>query len=349
MAQLVSIVMPVYNEEANLPELAHRVFAVADALRGEGYDLELVLVDDCSRDRTPQLAAELTRGERRVKYVRLARNAGSHAALSAGLAVCSGDAALLMAADLQDPPELLPTFLKHLRAGHDVVWATRAGRQGETLRTRAFARFYYWVMRRTALPNMPATGADFVLIDRKVIDAYGQIREKNTSIMAMLLWMGFRQTSFGYVKEARHGGRSGWTLSKKIKLFVDSLVSFSYLPIRLMSGLGLLMACAGFLYALLVIVGRLAGLEALRTETGFAALMTVLLVGQGTILLMLGVLGEYLWRSFDENRGRPRYIIERYLQSETTQRAASDGAARGAGRDLAPAGDAAPEQSRQPA
>ena len=319
MAKLVSVVTPVYNEEANLPELAERVFAVADVLRAQGYDLELVLVDDCSADRTPQLAEALTQGERAVKYLRFARNCGSHAALSAGLDICSGDYALLMAADLQDPPELLPTFLQRMDAGHDVVWAVRAGREGETLRTRAFARVYYWVMRRTALPNMPATGADFVLIDRQVIDAYKTIGEKNTSIMAMILWMGFRQTSFDYVKEARHGGRSGWTLGKKVKLFIDSLVSFSYLPIRLMSSIGLLMAAAGFLYAFVVVIGRLSGWAPLTVQAGFAALMTVLLVGQGLILTMLGVLGEYLWRSFDESRGRPRYIVQRYLESNAVR------------------------------
>jgi dolichol-phosphate mannosyltransferase len=163
-------------------------------------------------------------------------------------------------------------------------------------------------MRRIALPDMPAKGADFVLIDRKVIDAYNGISEKHTSLLAMILWMGFRQTCVEYVKAARHAGKSKWTLSKKIKLLVDSIVSFSYTPIRLMSGLGFLMAAAGFFYAITVAVGRLTNWVA--AGTGFAALMTVLLVGQGTILMMLGVLGEYLWRTFDEARGRPRYLIE---------------------------------------
>jgi glycosyltransferase involved in cell wall biosynthesis len=319
--KLVSVVTPVYNEQENLPELAQRVFAVADQLAEQGLEVELVLVDDCSHDRTPEIAQSLVAANYRVQYLRFARNCGSHAALSAGLAACHGDCAMLMAADLQDPPELLPKFIEHWKEGHDVVWAVRAGRDGETLRTRAFARIYYWVMRKAALPNMPATGADFCLVDRKVIDAYCSIGEKNTSIMAMLLWLGFKQTSFDYVKQARQGGRSGWTLAKKIKLFVDSLVSFSYLPIRLMSTLGILMAFSGFCYATLVVLGRLAGWEHLKTGTGFAALMTVLLVGQGTILLTLGVLGEYVWRSYDESRGRPRYVLERHLQSTAAKEA----------------------------
>ena len=163
------------------------------------------------------------------------------------------------------------------------------------------------------LLTCPLRAADFLLIDRKVIDAYNAIPEKHTSLLAMILWMGFRQTLIEYVKQARHAGKSKWTLAKKLKLFVDSVVSFSYLPIRLMSLLGFLMATSGFVYALVVVVGRLTGWVA--AETGFAALMTVLLVGQGSMLLMLGILGEYLWRTFDEARGRPRYIIEEYLTS----------------------------------
>ena len=159
---------------------------------------------------------------------------------------------------------------------------------------------------------MPATGADFLLVDRKVIDAYNQIREKHTSFMAMILWIGFRQTFITYTKEARLAGRSKWTLRKKLKLFVDSVVSFSYVPIRLMSVFGFLLALCGFAYAIAVVVGRLIG-YVVASGTGFAALMTVLLVGQGAVLMALGIVGEYLWRTFDEARGRPRYILEEYL------------------------------------
>jgi dolichol-phosphate mannosyltransferase len=168
-------------------------------------------------------------------------------------------------------------------------------------------------MRRVALPEMPAQGADFLLIDRKVIDACNCVSEKHTSLLAMILWMGFRQTSIEYVKQARRAGKSKWTLAKKAKLFIDSVVSFSYAPIRMMSCLGSLMAAGGFVYALVVTIGRLTG--SVVAGTGFAALMTVLLVGQGSILMMLGILGEYLWRTFDEARGRPRYLIEEVLPS----------------------------------
>lgn len=323
---LISAVIPVYNEQENLPQLADRVFAVADRLREDCDDLELVLVDDSSSDRTQQIAKELVGIGRHVRYIRLSRNCGSHAALAAGLQFCVGDAAILMAADLQDPPELITTFIEHWRKGFEVVWAVREGRDGEKLRTRTLARIYYRIMRWTALPDLPATGADFVLIDRKVINAFLQIPERNTSIMAVIHWMGFRQTSFDYVKQARRAGRSKWTLAKKVKLLIDSIVSFSYLPIRLMAVVGALMACCGFLYATIVIVARFQGWISAEKDAGFAALMTVLLVSQGTILFMLSVLGEYLWRTFDEARGRPRYMVQEHIHggSNVTSRPSDD-------------------------
>jgi len=306
----VSFITAFLNEGKNLPEFRQRVLAVASQLNAE---IEVVLVDDHSSDESAQIARDWCNDDSRVSYLRLSRNCGSHAAFSAGLAHCTGDCAVLLAADLQDPPEAAPELLTKHQEGFDVVWAVRSSRESEKWSTLLFANLYYRLMRRFALPDMPATGADFLLMDRKVIDAYNAIPEKNTSFLAMILWMGFRQISIQYVKHARHAGKSKWTLSKKLKLFIDSMVSFSYVPIRLMSLLGLTLATCGFVYALVVVIGRFTGL--VTAGTGFAALMTVLLVGQGGILVMLGVLGEYLWRTFDEARGRPRYIIEDHITS----------------------------------
>jgi len=300
----ISVITAFMNEAANLPAFRERVVRVAEGLDAE---LKVVLVDDHSTDESPEVAKAWAAEDPRVAYLRLSRNCGSHAAFSAGLAEATGDCAVLLAADLQDPPETIPQLIEKWQEGFDVVWAARAARRGERWTTKLFSRTYYQVMRRVALPDMPPTGADFLLMDRKVIDAYNAIPEKNTSFLALVLWMGFRQTVIDYVKEARQAGRSKWTFSKKLKLFVDSIVSFSYVPIRAMSYLGLAMALCGFLYAIVVIVGRLVGWV---IPGGFAALMTVLLVGQGMIMAMLGVLGEYLWRTYDEARRRPWYIIE---------------------------------------
>jgi dolichol-phosphate mannosyltransferase len=315
----VSIITAFLNEADNLPEFRQRVLAVGEQLDAE---LEVLLVDDHSTDASREIALQWGADDSRVSYIRLSHNCGSHAAFSAGLAHCTGDCAILLAADLQDPPEVIPQILTKWRSGYDVVWAAREFREGESWRTQLFSRSYYWLMRRLALPDMPARGADFVLMDQKVIRAYNAIPEKNTSFLAMILWMGFRQTSIEYVKQARAAGKSKWTLSKKIKLLIDSMVSFSYAPIRLMSCLGVLMSLCGFIYALVVLVGRLTGW--VSAGTGFAALMVVLLVGQGSIMLMLGVLGEYLWRAFDEGRGRPRYIIEERRTSNAIERQPAD-------------------------
>jgi polyisoprenyl-phosphate glycosyltransferase len=312
----LSVLTAFFIEAPNLPRLRERLDAVFAHLDVEP---EIVLIDDHSTDESAGIARQWAEGDQRVSFIRLSRNCGSHAAFSAGLAKCRGDCAVLLAADLQDPPETIPQLLAKWREGYHVVWAVRGSRAGESWSTKFFARVYYWLMQRLGLPEMPATGADFLLVDRKIIDAYNQIHEKHTSFMAMILWLGFRQTSISYAKEARFAGRSKWTFRKKVKLFVDSVVSFSYAPIRFMSWFGFVLALLGFAYAIAVVIGRLSGYVV--AGTGFAALMTVLLVGQGAILMAFGVVGEYLWRTFDEARGRPRYIFEEYIRS----RESSDG------------------------
>ena len=307
---VISVVTPAFNEEENLPELHGRLHAVLDPL---GIEWEWLVVDDHSTDGTWRLLRNLADDDHRVRAVRFSRNFGSHMAVACGLQHVEGQAAVLIAADLQDPPETLPLMIEQWRGDNDVVWAVRQEREGASASTKLFASMYYWVMRRFALPNMPSQGADFLLMDRKVVDAYNSIPEKNSSLLAMVLWMGFQQTSIEYVKRARHAGTSKWTLTKKLKLLVDSIVSFSYVPIRAMSYIGLTMAALGFVYAATVVAGRALGWVV--AGTGFAALMTVLLVGQGLILTVLGVLGEYLWRTFDEARGRPRYIVEDFIRS----------------------------------
>jgi dolichol-phosphate mannosyltransferase len=194
------------------------------------------------------------------------------------------------------------------RDGGAVVWAVRGAREGETLQTRLAARIFYTFMRRALHMDMPPSGVDFFLIDRAVIDALKKAPERNTSLIGQIQWMGFEQRSLVYTKQARASGRSKWTISKKIKLSVDWLVGFSYFPIRFMSALGVLFACVGFLYALFLIVRRFVYVVPVE---GWTSLICVVLMTSGVQLVMLGVLGEYLWRSFDASRQRPRFIIER--------------------------------------
>lgn len=315
----LSIVVPAYNEAENLPVLYQQILQVMDGLE---YRWEWIIVDDHSVDSTFVVAREIARMDSRVRVIRFARNHGSHLAFACGLERARGDCAVVLAADLQDPPELIPELLSRWRLGAQVVWAVRRRREGEKASTIGFSRLYYFIMRHfVGIKQMPPSGADFVLIDRRIIDAFCQFRESNISIMALITWMGFRQVSIEYDKQARLHGRSGWSLEKKLKLVVDSVTSFSYLPIRLMSYAGFAVALLGFLYALFVVWHALAG----NPAQGWASLMVVVLVIGGFQMLMMGMLGEYLWRALDEGRRRPRFLIEDSFEAQPALECATNG------------------------
>jgi glycosyltransferase involved in cell wall biosynthesis len=301
---MLSIITPAYNEAANLPLLHQRLSVVMNSI---DVDWEWIIVDDHSTDDTFAVIDDLFNQDSKVRGFRLARNHGSHIAICCGLDHAKGACAAIMAADLQDPPETLPLLLKKWEAGAQVVWAVRAIREGEKNSTLLFSRLYYFLMRHVVgMKEMPATGADFFLIDRKVMKTFLQFRESNLSIMVLMSWMGFRQATITYDKQARLHGSSGWNLGKKIKLVVDSIVSFSYLPIRFMSLIGLVVSIFGFAYATVVLFNALRG----HPVQGWTSLMLVLLIIGGLQMMMLGVLGEYIWRGLDESRRRPKYFME---------------------------------------
>lgn len=300
----LSIVTPAYNEAANLPLLYEQLKVVLEQL---GIEWEMIIVDDHSRDDTFDTIARLAEKDHRVRGLRLARNSGSHTAVGCGLDAARGDCAIVLASDLQDPPEIIPTMTAEWQKGAQVVWGVRAHRQGESSSTLAFSRFYYVLMRGiVGMREMPTQGADVFLIDRTVIEALRQFRERNVSLFALIMWMGFRQTSITYDKQPRRFGRSGWNLEKKIKLVIDSITSFTYLPIRLMSYVGILFGVLGFLYAAFVIINAVAG----NPPQGWSSLIFVVLIIGGIQMVMIGILGEYLWRTLDEARQRPRYLVE---------------------------------------
>ena len=301
----LSIVVAAYNEEGNLPLLYQRVCALDWAALG--LDVEFVFVDDHSRDGTPRILRELAARDPRVKVLRFSKNFGSHKAFTAGLEHATGDAAVILASDLQDPPETIPQLVPKWREGAKTVWAVRAEREGISLSDKLFARFYYGLMRRFADVQPPRDGADFLLMDRCVLDQLRATPEKNTSVLLLIQWMGFPQAFIEYTKAARHSGRSSWTFSKKLKLAIDSLASFSYAPIRIASLMGVLFGVTGFIYAVIVAARAIWWGSPVQ---GWPALMCVVLITAGIQLLILGVLGEYLWRTYEESRHRPRYIIE---------------------------------------
>jgi dolichol-phosphate mannosyltransferase len=265
------------------------------------------VVDDHSRDATFAVVQRLAAADRRVRGVRLARNSGSHIAIACALDEARGDAAVVLAADLQDPPETLPQLLARWREGAQVVWAARRLAPGQRPTNGAVATLYYWMMRRVlGMTTMPAGGADFFLVDRAVIDAVRQFRETHVSILALITWLGFRQSQIEYDKQPRLHGASGWGFRRKVKLVLDSLIAFSDLPIAfcwiaglVLAGLSAVLAVAGFAG---VAVGVLA--------PPFVVLLGAIGLVGGLILVMLGIVGEYVWRTLDHARGRPRYVLE---------------------------------------
>lgn len=312
----LSIVTPAYHEEDNLPVLYQRLSKVLEL---ENIDWEWIIVDDHSTDNTYTVIEQLALQDHRIKGIRLAKNSGAHIALTCGLHASHGQCVIALAGDLQDPPETIPELLEKWRQGAQVIWAVREAREGESPIKKLLARFYYLIMRKVVgMSDLPAEGADFFLLDRTVVNAFRQFNEKNVSIFALITWMGFKQCSIYYTKHARLHGRSGWTFKKKLKLLVDSITAFSYFPIRFMSYFGILIALAGFIYASIVIYNAISG----TPPTGWASLIVIALVIGGFQISMMGVLGEYLWRSLDESRGRPAYFVEsmtRDLQDRSSQ------------------------------
>ena len=302
---LLSIVTPTYNEEQNLPvlyeELKKSLLPVEDR-----YRWEWIMVDDHSVDNGYQVFREWAAQDDRLKGVRLSRNCGAHDAVKAGLQECTGDFAVVMAADLQDPPAVIPQLLEEQEKGSQIVWAVRSQRKGVKISTLVFSRLYYWMMRRFLGVQLPPMGADFFLIERLVIEGFLQFKEHNVDIHTVLCSMGFRQSYIPCVKEARLHGTSGWTFSRKLKVVVDSITAFTFAPIRAMVYVGFLTALLGFSYGALIVTRYFHG----TPVQGWSSLMVVILFLGGMQMCMLGTLGEYTWRTLDESRARPRYFIE---------------------------------------
>jgi dolichol-phosphate mannosyltransferase len=292
-------VTPAFNEESNLPALYERL---APILRQ--VEWEWIVVDDHSRDGTFATIERLAAVDPRIRGIRLARNSGSHVAIACGLQHARGDAAALVVSDLQDPPELLSRMLERWRHGVQVVWAVRRGRPGEAHHTW-FASIYYWIMRRlVGMTDLPATGTDFFLIDRVVVDAFLAAADRNVSVFALLMWLGFRREFVEYDKQPRTHGRSGWTLARKVKLVVDSIVGFSDFPIWWCIYGGV----AAMLLALVPAVAAAVAYPGIDAALWLLAALALALFG--CLLVALGMMGQYVSRALDEARKRPLYAIE---------------------------------------
>lgn len=300
----LSIVIPVYYNEDNLEllydDLKKKIIDVID------YEYELVIVNDGSKDNSYEVMKDLADRDEHIRIISLSRNFGSHAAILCGLAKCTGDCAVVKAADLQEPTELILEMVDRWKNGFNVVLAVRKGREegrGQTL----FANMYYNMVRKTALPEMPKGGFDVYLLDRKVIDVVMALDERNSALTGQILWSGFRTDKVYYTRLAREVGTSRWTFKKKIRLVTDTLFSFSTLPIKIVTLVGSFSFAGSLIWALCVFAFKIMGLI---DVSGWTTLFIFQLFSFGVLMMTLGILGEYLWRTFDASRNRPPYIIE---------------------------------------
>lgn len=301
---LLSVVIPVYFNEESLPILYEGLDKVSQDLKRVSF--EFIFVDDGSGDKSFDVLKKLSERDNRIRIVKLSRNFGSFVACLAGLSYAKGDCAAIIAADLQDPPELLIRFYEKWEGGSKIVCAGRESREDNKIKI-LFSKIYYYLLKLIAIKEMPSGGFDSVLIDRKVIDVLVNVKEKNTSLMGQILWTGFNRDIIYYCKKERKHGKSMWTLSKKIKYFIDSFLAFSYFPIRAISLLGIVFAFLAFIFGIYIIFQKIFFSVSVQ---GFTTLIVVILFTAGIQMIMLGVVGEYLWRNLDETRKRPIFIVD---------------------------------------
>lgn len=300
----ISVVIPVYYNQDNLYPLYDDI--KQKLYSKEEYEWEIIMVNDGSGDNSYQVMTELAERDKRVKIYSLSRNFGSHAAILCGLSNCSGDCAVVKAADLQEPTEIVIDMVESWKRGNNVVLAVREARN-ESKRQTMFANLYYWLVRKTALPQMPEGGFDVYLLDRKVIEVLMRLDEKNSALTGQILWSGFRTDKIYYTRLQREIGTSRWTLKKKINLVADTLFSFTTLPIKMVLGIGVISCVVAVIWTIFILAAKMTGW--IEVE-GWTTLFIFSLLSFGIIMLTLGILGEYLWRTFDASRGRPPYIIE---------------------------------------
>ncbi|MEE3469753.1 MAG: glycosyltransferase family 2 protein [Butyrivibrio hungatei] len=305
----LSIVIPVYYNSDTLELLYDDL---KEKVLGKLEEYEIVFVDDGSGDNSWEIINKIAAMDKNVIATKLSRNFGEHAALLAGLSVCTGDCAVTKQADLQEDSTLILEMYESWKRGNKVVLAIRGSRDENAVK-KFFAGCYYWLVRKTINKDMPQGGCDCYLVDRQVIKVLEMMDEKNSSLTLQVMWVGFKTEKIYFHRKDREVGKSRWTLGKKIKLVVDSMMSFSYFPIRCM-------ATIGSVFALLALVGIILTIkEKLTTGTpilGYASLMSVVLFGFGLIFIMLSMLGEYIWRALEESRKRPPFIIDEVHRSQ---------------------------------
>lgn len=301
-----SIIVPVYYNEGSLV----KTFDLLDKeviKKNKEMNFEIIFIDDDSGDNSLSVLLELKNAHQIVKVIKLSRNFGQGAAILAGYTYARGKTLVTIAADLQEPPELINQMLDgYFKENHHIVICTREARE-ESFFRRKTSRIFYGIIRRISFPDMPKGGFDFFLISARVKDLIVRSNEKNPFLQGQVLWSGFKAKFIPYKRKERETGKSRWALAKKIKYLIDGMLAYSYLPLRLMSVLGIIISALGFLYTIVIFFSKILGGIPIK---GWAPTMIVILVLSGFQMLMLGIIGEYLWRTLDQVRNRDNFIVE---------------------------------------
>ena len=302
--KILSIVSPVYNEAENLGEFYSRVINATDNLN---LEIEIIYINDGSQDSTIDIITKQRQIDNRITIIDLSRNFGKEIALTAGLDYSSGDAVIVIDADLQDPPELIPKLVEKWREGYDVVNAKRIKRKGESLLKKVMSYIYYRLLFYLSDINVPKDTGDFRLLNKNALDALLKLREKHRYMKGLFVWVGFKQKEIEYEREARFKGKTKWDFFSLFNLAFDGLTSFSIMPLRLASTIGFLSALIGFFYGAVIVFKTLFFHEPVA---GFTSLVVLVTFFGGIQLLSIGIIGEYIGRIFNETKNRPLYVVK---------------------------------------
>lgn len=308
-----TVIVPVYNEEEVIAHTYARLRETMDSL-GEPY--ELLFVNDGSRDRTAVILEGICAEDSRARLIDFSRNFGHQIAVTAGMDHARGDAVVIIDADLQDPPEVILDMIAKWKEGYEVVYGKRLKRKGETLFKKLTAMAFYRFLRSMTNVEIPVDTGDFRLMDRKVVDVLRGLKEKNRFVRGLVSWVGFRQTAVEYVREERFAGETKYPLRKMIRFALDAITSFSFKPLRLATYFGFALSSISFIYLLVVLYERL---FTSATEPGWASIVAINLLFNGIMLMMLGIVGEYVGRIYEESKNRPLYIVRRELGAGAAQ------------------------------
>ena len=313
--KLVTILVPAYNEQEVLNMLYERLKKIMD--ENSNYDFEILFVNDGSKDNSLKIMQELRKKDNRVCYLNLSRNFGKETGMIAGLDYSKGDAVIIIDADLQDPPELIPEMIKYWEEGYDDVYAKRRSRKGETWLKKFTSTMYYKVLQGFTKIQIQKDTGDFRLLDRRCVEALKSMRESQRYTKGMFSWIGYNKKEILYDRDPRAAGQTKWNYKKLVDLSIDGITSFTTSPLRWSAILGIIVSIIGFIYMLYIIIKTLVyGIEV----PGYASTMVIILFLGGVQLIFLGVIGEYLGRAFYETKGRPLYFIERYNEEKETNR-----------------------------